>query len=149
MTDPLSISVSIIALLQASEAVLKYVRSVKNAGGDTKSLQMEIIHVRSLLYSLKDLLPEPDSGEEVMPVFRSLGGRDGPLAQFQITLEEIAAPLRPKDGLKKVGQAITWPFKKGDIRDLLGKIERYKTLFTLALQNDQLSVFTGPSCLLV
>jgi hypothetical protein len=138
MADPLSISASIIALLQASGTLVQYIKSTKDANQDIKALQSEVINVRGLLFSLKDLLPDPESDEEsLLPIFECLGGRDGPLKQFEAILEELVTQLQPKDGLRKAGQVLYWHFKKDDIKNLIGIVERYKTLFSLALQNDQ------------
>jgi hypothetical protein len=139
MADPLSISASIVALLQASGAVVQYFKSSKDASKDIQALKIEVINVRGLLFSLKDLLPEPKSDEDsLLPAFESLGGQDGPLKQFEMILGELALRLKPKEGLKKTGQALSWHFKKDDIKSLIGTVERHKTLFSLALQNDQL-----------
>jgi hypothetical protein len=139
MADALGIAASIIALLQASGVIVQYLKSSKDANKDIRTLKIEVINVRGLLFSLKDLLPEPESGEEsLLPVFESLGGQDGPLKHLEMVLAELALRLRPKEGLKKTGQALSWHFKKDDIKNLIGTVERYKTLFSLALQNDQL-----------
>lgn len=138
MADALGIAASIIALLQASGAVVQYLKSSKDANKDIQALKIEVINVRGLLFSLKDLLPEPESDEDsLLPVFESLGGQDGPLKQFEMILAELALRLGPKEGLKKTGQPLSWHFKD-DIKSLIGTVERYKTLFSLALQNDQL-----------
>lgn len=138
MADPLSISVSIIALLQTFGTLVQYIKSTKDANQDIKALQAEVINVRGLLFSLKDLLPDPESDEEpLLPVFECLGGQDGPLKQFEVVLGELVTQLQPKDGLRKAGQVLYWHFKKDDIKNLIGIVERYKTLFSLALQNDQ------------
>jgi len=138
MADPLSISASIIALLQASGTLVQYIKSTKDANQDIKALQSEVINVRGLLFSLQDLLPDPESdGESLLPVFECLGSQDGPLKQFEAILGELVAQLQPKDGLRKAGLVLYWHFKKDDIKNLISIVERYKTLFSLALQNDQ------------
>lgn len=139
MAGPLSISASIAALLRGSQELVQYVRSCKDANKDLKSLQLELINVRGLLYNLRDLLPDKESSEESMlPVFQSLAGRDGTLAQFQSILEEIISPLQQRHPQKKSGQVFAWHFKKDSIKELLSKIERYKALFSLVLQSDQM-----------
>jgi hypothetical protein len=50
--------------------------------------------------------------------------------------------LIPQKGLKKLSKALCWPFEKGEIKDILGTIERQKSLFSLALQNDNMYVIT-------
>lgn len=41
---------------------------------------------------------------------------------------------------QKIGRILAWPFKKQEAKDLLDSIERQKSLFVLALQNDNLCV---------
>jgi hypothetical protein len=74
-----------------------------------------------------------------MPVFTTLGTPEGPLDQFKMLLDRMAVKLAPAAGLKKAGRAIVWPFRKEEFRDMLAATERHKTLFMLALQNDNLS----------
>jgi hypothetical protein len=89
--------------------------------------------ISGLLYSLRDLaaLEETWSG-----TVKALAVPNGPLEQFQSTLEQLIEKLLPVVRLKKVGKTMTWPFRKGEIKDILCKIERQKMLFALALQND-------------
>jgi len=139
MADPLSISASIIALLQASGTILQYIKSVKDANKDIKTFQVEMINIRGLLFSLQDLLSDLKPGEtSLLPVFESLGGENGALKQFKTTLEDLVSKLGPKEYSTMVGKVVSWHFKKDDVKNLLSTIERYKTLFTLVLQRDQL-----------
>ena len=69
---------------------------------------------------------------------KSLNVPTGPLEQFKIALEHLASKLAPVDGLRKVGKALAWPFQKTEIQDILNMIERQKSLFNLALQNDHM-----------
>jgi hypothetical protein len=136
MADPLSISASIAALLQVSGTVLQYIKSSKDANKDMKAFQVEMINVRGLLLSLKELLPDPESGESsLLPVFESLGGA---LKQFETILTELVSKLQPKGGFGKAGKVMSWHFKKDEVKNLISVVERYKTLFSLALQSDQM-----------
>lgn len=69
---------------------------------------------------------------------RSLGGEGGPLDQFKEAMEELARKLKPEAGIKKFGKALTWTLDKNEISNILSKIERLKTLVSLALQKDHL-----------
>jgi hypothetical protein len=62
----------------------------------------------------------------------------GPLEQFKGALEQLASRLEPSKGVKKVGRALTWPFQTEEIKEILSTIERQKSLFDLALQNDHM-----------
>lgn len=138
MGDPLSVTASIIAVLQLTESVVKYLNDAKDASKDCNKFLIEISTVNGLLFSLKDLVGRAELGETWLATTRSLGVPTGPLAQFKSALELLATHLEPVVGLKKAGKALTWPFKKGEVIDILNTIERQKTLFVLALQNDHM-----------
>lgn len=136
--DPLSISASISALLQLTGTVVKYLNAVKGASKEARNLLLEISGVSGLLYQLKDLAKDGASDESELRTFESLGVPQGPLEQFQTVLEKLASKLEPVAGLKATGRVLLWPFQKPEIQDLLSKIERLKTVFGLALQQDHM-----------
>lgn len=132
MADPLSLSVSVAALLQLSATVIKYLGDVEGARHDIRRLQAEIVSVVGLLSTLEVLA---STGEAWLATVQSLNASNGPLEQFRFWLECLAGKLPPVVGLKKV---LSWSFQKSEVKDMLCAIERQKTLFTLALQNDHL-----------
>jgi hypothetical protein len=54
MADPLSISASIIAVLQLSGTIIEYLNDVKGASEDRYRLLNEVASISGLLYFLKD-----------------------------------------------------------------------------------------------
>jgi hypothetical protein len=60
---------------------------------------------------------------------RTITAPNGPLEQFKISLERLAS---------KAGKALVWPFQKGEVNDVLVAIERQKSCFILAQQNDHM-----------
>jgi hypothetical protein len=136
MGDPLSVTASIIAILQLTGTVVKYLSDVKDASGDRNRILVEIGSVNGFLFSLKDLVGRAESDESWLATVRSLGVPNGPLAQFKLALERLATCLEPVVGLRKAGKVLAWPLKKGEVMDILRTIERQKALFILALQND-------------
>jgi hypothetical protein len=137
MADPLSISASIVAVLQLTSSVIRYANDVRTASEESAALQKELLSITGSLYSLKDIADV--TPELYMPVFTTLGTPEGPLDQFKMLLDHMAVKLAPAAGLKKAGRAIVWPFRKEEFRDMLAATERHKTLFMLALQNDNMS----------
>jgi len=133
--DPLSISASLAALLQLSAVVVKYLSDVKDAPDDRKRLLFEVSNIKGLLSTLQDLA---QPGETWLETVRSLNAPNGPLQQCWSLLKCLDEKLAPVVGLNKVRKALAWPFQKGEIKDILCTIERLKTLFGLALQNDHL-----------
>ncbi|KAL6715324.1 hypothetical protein ACLMJK_007590 [Lecanora helva] len=66
----------------------------------------------------------------------SLAALNGPLSQLKTTLERLIAKVKPVQGLKKAGRALIWPLKKSEVQEILGSLERQKSLLILALQNE-------------
>jgi hypothetical protein len=138
MGDPLSISASIVAILQLAGTVMQYLIDVRGAPDDRQRLLVEISSINGVLYTLKDQAERTQWGNPWSNTMRSLNQSKGPLEQFKTALDQLARELSPVEGLKKVGKALTWPFQKGEIKAILNSIERQKTLFILALQNDSM-----------
>ena len=132
MGDPLSISASIVALLQLSATVVKFLRDVKGAPADIKRLLMEIGSLKGLLSILEDAIDSDDPDD--LATIQSLGGPSSPLEQCHVALARLAIIAQAKGG--KAWAALQWSFKKGEVADILGVIERQKTLFGLAVQKD-------------
>jgi hypothetical protein len=138
MAEVLGVVGSIIGILQLTGTVVNYLSDVQDASKDCSKILIEISSVNGFLFSLKDLVVRAELGETWLDTARSLGVPNGPLAQFKLALERLATHLKPVVGLKKAGKALVWPFKKGEVMDILSTIERQKTLFILALQNDHM-----------
>ncbi|KAK2006265.1 Pkinase-domain-containing protein [Colletotrichum eremochloae] len=70
----------------------------------------------------------------------SLSGPEGPLELFKSTIETIIAKLTPQAGFRRLAQSFTWPFNKKEITEHFVTIERFKSHFTLVLQNDLIAL---------
>ncbi|KAG8526588.1 uncharacterized protein KY384_008789 [Bacidia gigantensis] len=140
MADPLSIAASIIAVLHLSTKVFDYLHNVKNAPHERVRLRDELSAACLPLYIIKERLDQQGNRGSHGTSVQLLGGSDGPLERFERLLEQLASRLAPKDGkLKTVREAvrvISWPFKNEEIRATLSTLERQKSLFHLALQDD-------------
>ena len=135
MVDPLSVSASLVALLQLSTTVVKYLSDVKNAPDDHRRLMVEVIYIKGLLSTLQDLA---QPGETWMETVQSLNAPNGPLELCSSLWKHLDERLRPVIGLNKARKILAWPFQKEEMKDILCRIERLKTIFGLALQNDHL-----------
>lgn len=136
---------SIITILDLSRMVLQYVIDAKDAGDDRQRILCEISSVQGFLSVLKDKSDKRQSDESFTKTADLLNLPSGPLQQFKAALERLASKLRPAEGLKKFGKALSWPFEKQEIKDILSTMERLKSIFILALQNDHMYVF-GYTC---
>lgn len=146
MADPLSISASIIAVLQLTSVVAKYLKDVKGGAGDRLRLREEIRSAVALLEMLKDRIEDDDDEDEGdggdMSAWRDsvqqLAVSDGPLDQFKKSLERLVKKLVPTGTFQNLKKSLAWPFDKKDVDENLRSIERQKSLFSLALENDHL-----------
>lgn len=140
MAYPLSISASIVALLQLSATVVKYISDVKEASAIGQQLLSEVTSATGTLYLLKDLAQRDQWAEHWPTTIRSLAGPDGPLDQFRKALHSLADKLMPVVGMRKIGKALRWSFEKNEVQEVLSIIERQKTLFMLALQSEHIGL---------
>ena len=133
--DPLSVTASIIAVLQLSAKVLSYLNDVKDASKDRAECAMETSSLFSLLVSLRLRLEEGDASKSWYVAVRALSVENGPLDQFKQALETLQAKMT--DG-GRLNNALIWKFKKEEVDAILVRMERLKTLTQIALQMDHL-----------
>ena len=131
--DPLNLSASIIAVLTLGATVVQYLNNIKDAASDRQSILNEVVFTTGLLRVFQDLVKERDRWSATVA---SLTIPNGPLEQLTRTLQRLEVLLRPASGVKKAAKTILWPIKKEEIKDILCALERQKTLFSLAIQND-------------
>lgn len=137
--DPLSISASITALLQLTSTVVQYLNGVRGASEERGRVLSELASVNSILFILQEQADQAKQNDEWSSTLQSLNVPEGPLDHFRRALERLSSKLAPSaTPLKKLGKAITWPFKKEEIKEILGSIERQKALLVLARQNDHM-----------
>ena len=139
MAEVIGVVGSIVGILQLTGVVVGYLNSVKEASNDCNRLMVEISSTSGLLHGLKALLAELETDETTWSAtIRSLASPNSPLDQLRATLERLSKHLKPLAGLKLVGRSLVWPFKKGEVKDILRAVERQKNSLILALQNDHM-----------
>ena len=136
--DPLSLTASIIAVLQLSAKVLGYLSDVKDASKDHAKCAVEAANAHSLLMNLRFRLEDASADAPWHTAVRALGVENGPLDQFKQALEALQTGMTVKGRLQEAGRALMWKFKKEEIAGILHRIERLKTLVGIALQMDHL-----------
>ena len=136
--DPLSVTVSIIAILQLSAEILTYLNDVKDASKDRAQCAIEASNLYSLLLNLRFRLEDGDASQPWYTTVRALAVENGPLDQFKQALETLRAKMTDGGRLKRAGTALMWKFKKEEIASILARMERLKTLVEIALQMDNL-----------
>ncbi|CZR70019.1 uncharacterized protein PAC_19920 [Phialocephala subalpina] len=138
MADPLSITGSIIAVLQASSTVIGYLKDVKGGASDRLRVLDEVRNSICLLEILKDRAEDAELRETWGSVIVSLDAPGGPLTQFKETLDLLAGKLVLAGRIKQAVNTLKWPFEKLEIAAILSILERQKSLFNLAIQLDHI-----------
>lgn len=142
MADLLSVTANIIAVIHLTASAIKCIRDVRHASKDCSEILVEICATSGILFALRDSISQARDDQTWQATIQWLGVPNGPLARFKIALECLLSRVGPTNRPRKAGRILAWPFKKQEAKDLLDSIERQKSLFVLALQNDNLCVDT-------
>lgn len=132
--DPLSVTASVIAILEATTSVISFLNQVKDAPKERNKVKLEAAALYSLLTQLNCRVDEAGSHEAWYVSVKALNYEHGPLDLYKTSLKE----LQTKMSNKKFGTAIQWPRIKNDITALLSTMERLNSLVTVALEMDHL-----------
>ena len=103
MSDPLSIAAGIVAVLQLSSAVVKYLRDVGDSGSSKRTLLLEISATKGILETLKDLSANANRTDNILENVELL--RD-PLENYATLLKKLENVLSTTTGLKQLGRAV-------------------------------------------
>lgn len=142
--DPLSVTASIIAIMQMTFKVSESLSDAKDASNDRSQFATEISNLSKLLVDLLSRLDE-SSDHPWHASVRALGDKDGPIFQYRVALEKLKDKISAGDGLKKITRTLLWTYIKEDAESILTRIERLKSLVHIALANDHLFVLL-PTC---
>ncbi|RYP10462.1 hypothetical protein DL764_000645 [Monosporascus ibericus] len=134
--DPLSVTASIIAVLQLTSKVIEYLNDVKDASKDRARCAIEASNIYNLLVTLRFRLDEGNSNEPWYTAVRALGVENGPLDQYRHALEQLQPKTTSGSGIKKVGNALMWRLSKEELISILARMERLKGLVQIALEMD-------------
>lgn len=128
---------SILTLIETTKQVVCYVRDVTNAPKQAQTLLAELCTLCGLLYCLHDLASQPHLSETWGLTLQCLAEPDGALDRFRVTLDILSQKVKPRTGLRRSAQTLLWPFKQHEIQTALATVERLKTVFIIALQNEE------------
>jgi hypothetical protein len=134
------ISAKIFALLRLTTGIVSYAKQTKDAPRERAMVLREASSLMGLLSTLKDLIDECDSQDPWLRATSGLATPDGTLEHCKLALEQLAPKIVPSHGLRKVGQVLPWMLSKEEADRLLSQIERVKTLVSIALEVDHMSV---------
>ncbi|KAI4249345.1 MAG: hypothetical protein L6R42_009040, partial [Xanthoria sp. 1 TBL-2021] len=151
--EPLSVTASVIAVLQAAEAVISVCCNYRSASVGSSWEVSRILdgtrNLRNVLRILEGIADKAETGAERensdLPALAQLcDPKTGSLVQCLETLSSLEKQLTPPswsgpDGSKRSNlvQALSWPLKKAETERTLEKIEYFKSTLNLAVSLDQ------------
>lgn len=137
--DPLSISASIVALLQLSGVIIDIIATISSASKEIRLLTSEINATRALLSSIADIA---GVDEEWNQNLQKMAGQDGPLGMLELLLTKLEYRLsreaRVENGLAKLTKRLTWPWRLEETREMLSIARTARGLLAEALVMDHL-----------
>jgi hypothetical protein len=136
--DPLSITASVIAIIQLTGTVVSYLNDVKDAPKDCKDIKVEAANLYSLLIQLQCRLEQDDLNLPWYATMQSLAVFGGPLDQYLEALKQLESKVVVNGGARKVRGALLWTFSKKAVAKILNRMERLKSLLAVALEMDHL-----------
>lgn len=140
--DPLSISASVVALLQLSANLVSLTYNFLTAGKDAQAaitnLRTQLHDLESLLLSFQALLDEHASTSSAGTTIR--------LAEWSTWLQEchdliecfVAKLNPPTSKWKQFGDRLRWPIKEKDMLKLVDLIKQRKSSIALGVNLDQM-----------
>lgn len=143
MADPLSITASVLTVLQVAESLVNFIREVKNASEEQKKVLKEVLSVKSVLRQLYNTFK--DAGKHGFPGDAIWENLKEPLEICQSSLESLMDKLNPMHGFDKACKSVMWKFQRNEIRNILADLERQKSTLILALH---LELRYVPPCVL-
>ena len=151
--DPLSITASIVAVLQATNAIISVCYDYRSAIRETPwgltRITEEVKSLRAILETLEALANDAENEmlekRSRMPTLQLLCIPDeGPLDLCRLELDALEKKLTLPSWSSKIGskrraliQALGWQLKDGDVNEILQNIGRFKTTLNLALTADE------------
>ena len=136
--DPLSVTASIIAVLQLTNEVIQYLNYVKDAPKERARFAIEASNLYNLLINLQYRLEEGGANEAWYTVIRTLNVHNGPLDQYKNALEQLQRKVMSSSGLKSIASGLAWKFSREEVTSILSRMEHLKSLIQIALEMDHL-----------
>jgi hypothetical protein len=123
------------SLARLIESMITYLVNVHNAPKERIALSSELAGLQNLLHLLESRLRASNPSDSWFSSIRALGIQDGALDGLRHSLEKLVTRLGGTSAITR-GRRLTWKFDKSDIKDILQRVERIKSLVLLALTDD-------------
>ena len=156
--EPLSVTASVVAILQAAESVISVCCNYRSACVGSSWEVSRILEgtrdLRKVLRLLEGVAEKAETGatggNSHLPALAQLcDPKTGSLVQCLETLSSLEKQLKPPswsgpDGSKRSNlvQALSWPLKKAETERTLDKIGDFKSTLNLAVSLDQTYVYS-------
>ncbi|KAH7168136.1 hypothetical protein DER46DRAFT_574995 [Fusarium sp. MPI-SDFR-AT-0072] len=151
--DGLSAAASIIAVVQLTAEVTKYIIGVAGASKDRQRLLDEILACEALLMRLRDYSKGTDgpeiedwdadqtkthSAQTWSVKVKALESDNAPLYRLYKILDAIKTKLQPGhgSGIQKVKAALKWPFDEKEVVKLVDAFQRERSLLHFAMTHE-------------
>lgn len=132
--DPLTISASVITIVQMTGTLVSYLNDVKNAPEDRKAYVIEASNLYALLVRLRFRIDdERNSDSSWWRQIQALAIDGGLLGQFQRDLELLTTKISSKHHLTDLSARMTWHSVKKDVAKTFSRIERLKSDLVIAM----------------
>ena len=138
--DPLSLSASVIALIQATATIVRYIYDFTDAKKEQDILSLEVTGLLTFLQQLRLRLDDAQEGDPWFQGCISLTGPNGTIMLLSRAVEELEVKLKPETGIKKLGPKLRWPINKASFDRLCTQIERLKSQINVVLNEDQFQI---------
>lgn len=142
MVDPLSVTSSIIAIVQLVGKLTSYFRDVKDAPTELRRYAQEAIAFHGVLNLLSfDIEQSGNSpAEPWREAVKALGQPNAELDRLKRLLEALVEkiPSEHDSASIKLRARLKWKFEKAEVAELCARMERVKTLVQVAMQRDSL-----------
>ncbi|KAH6986487.1 hypothetical protein BKA56DRAFT_546285 [Ilyonectria sp. MPI-CAGE-AT-0026] len=148
MTEALGLVASIIAVVQASDAIIKickgYIDSVNDYPSDLRRVLLEVSSLKGIFDNLEFL---HDTDVESSLILTNIGAKDGPIEgcrrviadlrrQFPTSENNVEPsteePSRKRRKIKDALGRLAWPLKQTKVLGLLNELSQYKSTITTA-----------------
>lgn len=136
--DPLSVTASVFAILQLTGAVIAYLNDVKDAPKECQQCTIEASNLQNLLINLRYCLERGQASDPWFAIIQTLNVENGPFDQYRQALEQLQSKIDVGTGATKVKRQLAWKFNKAEVAGILARMERLKTLISIALEMDHL-----------
>jgi hypothetical protein len=136
--DPLSISASVVSLVQLTSEVIKYLSDVKIAPKECRQCTVDAANLQNLLINLRYRLEEGKSGDPWFTAASSLEVENGPFDQYKQALDLLLSKVEVENSSPSLKKRLFWKFTKADIKQILESMDRLTSVVSLSLETDHL-----------